>query len=110
MKNLILADPMGYFQFQKLIADSKAVFTDSGGIQEETTYRCVPCVTLRKSTERPVTITVGSNTLIGLDTGEVSELLKQIEEGNYKKGEIPKYWDGHTTERILDIVDEQIFS
>ena len=101
---------MGYFEFQKLIANSKAVFTDSGGIQEETTFRQIPCVTLRKSTERPITTDIGSNTLIGLDLNQVIEALNQIETGGYKKGEVPKYWDGCTTERILDIVDEQIFS
>ncbi|MEM7161995.1 MAG: UDP-N-acetylglucosamine 2-epimerase (non-hydrolyzing) [Bacteroidota bacterium] len=106
---LILGEPMGYFEFQKLIAESKAVFTDSGGIQEETTFRQVPCITLRKSTERPVTSVMGSNTLINLIESEVAEQMQTIESEGYKKGEIPPLWDGKTTERILAILDEELF-
>ncbi len=108
-ENIILGEPMGYFEFQKLIAESKAVFTDSGGIQEETTFQRVPCITLRKSTERPITSEIGSNTLINLNPKEVEEQMHLLESGNYKEGEIPDLWDGKTTERILDIIDQEIF-
>jgi len=109
-ENIILGEPMGYFEFQKLISESKAVFTDSGGIQEETTFQKVPCVTLRKSTERPITAEIGSNTLINLNPKEVQEQMDLLEAGSYKEGGIPYMWDGNTTGRILDIIDEQIFS
>ena len=110
VENLLLAEPMGYFEFQNLIASSKAIFTDSGGIQEETTFQKVPCITLRKSTERPITTDVGTNTLVDFSLDGVIELISQLEKGDYKKGDIPKYWDGDTTERILNIIDEQLFA
>jgi UDP-N-acetylglucosamine 2-epimerase (non-hydrolysing) len=104
MPNLILTEPLGYFDFGKLVAKSKFVITDSGGIQEETTFRQVPCLTLRENTERPVTITEGTNTLVPINANAVEKHLKLIESGNYKKGSIPKLWDGKATERILEIV------
>jgi len=108
ISNLIIVEPMGYFEFQKLIAESKAVFTDSGGIQEETTFRLVPCVTLRKSTERPITTDIGTNSLIYLSVSEVEEQIECIEGGQYKKGKIPKFWDGKSTERILSILRDEL--
>ena len=109
LENIVQSEPMGYFEFQKLIHGSKAVFTDSGGIQEETSFRKVPCVTLRKSTERPITAKIGSNTLINLSTEEVKEQLALIETGQYKEGRIPELWDGNSTARILDIINEAVF-
>ena len=102
--NLILTAPLGYFEFQKLIKESIVVITDSGGIQEETTYRQVPCLTLRENTERPVTITKGTNTLVEFNVDDVKKYLEQIFLGTYKKGEIPQHWDGKATERILSIL------
>lgn len=102
--NVILTDPMGYFDFQKLIADCKFILTDSGGIQEESTFRQVPCITLRPNTERPSTIDLGTNTLLPFELEPIEEVLTEIEEGTYKKGSIPPLWDGHATERILDIL------
>ncbi|WP_281612812.1 UDP-N-acetylglucosamine 2-epimerase (non-hydrolyzing) [Flammeovirga sp. SubArs3] len=102
--HLIITHPLGYFEFQSLIKNAKAVLTDSGGVQEETTFRKVPCLTVRENTERPVTITEGTNTLVNFDMEEISEYLKQIEEGTYKSGQIPKLWDGKATERILEIL------
>ncbi len=101
---IVLSPPMGYFEFQKLIKYSKAVITDSGGIQEETTFRQVPCLTVRENTERPVTITLGTNTLVPLDNKEILSKLQQIMEGSYKNGVIPEFWDGKTTERILALL------
>lgn len=105
LKNVIFTEPQGYFQFQKLIANAKAVITDSGGIQEETTFRQIPCLTLRENTERPVTLTHGTNTLTGLQADVIFPLINQIEQGTYKKGSIPKHWDGKATERIFQCIE-----
>lgn len=104
LNNLFLTEPLGYFDFQNLIKNSSLVITDSGGIQEETTYRQIPCLTLRDNTERPITITKGTNTLVKFDSKDVEKYLNKIRLGKYKKGEIPKYWDGKATERILNIL------
>lgn len=107
MKGVILCPPIGYFEFQNLIKNASYVVTDSGGIQEETTFRQVPCITLRPNTERPSTITVGSNTLIPpFDEAMMIETINAIEAGNYKKGDIPKFWDGQSTKRIFDFISK----
>lgn len=103
-ENIIVSGPIGYFEFQKLIKHSLVVITDSGGIQEETTYRQVPCLTVRENTERPVTITDGTNTLVSFDIGEISKCVDEIITKNYKKGVVPQFWDGHTTERIFEVL------
>ncbi len=102
LDELVLTPPIGYFEFQRLIKSSKLVITDSGGIQEETTFRQVPCLTVRENTERPVTIDVGTNTLVPFSEGDIEKYIKQIEAGTYKKGQVPELWDGHATERIID--------
>jgi len=102
LKKLILTEPLDYFSFQKLTADCKMVLTDSGGIQEETTYRQVPCLTLRANTERPSTVTIGSNELIPFDLEVIRKKIETIKNGTYKKGNIPPYWDGSSTKRILE--------
>jgi UDP-N-acetylglucosamine 2-epimerase (non-hydrolysing) len=99
---LILTDPLDYFAFQRLTADCKFVITDSGGIQEETTFRRVPCLTLRPNTERPSTVWIGTNELVPFDINVVQGKINEIIQGNYKKGDIPPHWDGHSTERILE--------
>ena len=104
MEELVLTEPIGYFEFQKLIKYAKVVLTDSGGIQEETTFRQVPCLTLRENTERPVTIIEGTNTLVPINADSVKRYLKEIEEGNYKIGAVPYLWDGKATERILELI------
>lgn len=104
-ENIISTEPQGYFEFQKLIKESTLVLTDSGGIQEETTYRQIPCLTLRENTERPVTITQGTNELIEFDVQKIMSAISKISNGNWKKGEIPKYWDGNATSRILKVID-----
>jgi UDP-N-acetylglucosamine 2-epimerase (non-hydrolysing) len=99
--NLITTEPLDYFAFQKLIKYSKFIITDSGGIQEESTFLQVPCLTLRNNTERPITCIEGTNTLVKFDIDEISKLISEIENGTYKKGKIPKLWDGKATERIF---------
>lgn len=102
--NIIVTDPLDYFAFQKLIKDCKFILTDSGGIQEESTYVGTPCLTLRPNTERPVTITEGTNTLVPFDLDIIKNYILQIENGTYKKGSVPKFWDGKSTERIMDFI------
>jgi len=104
MPRLMLTDPMGYFDFGKLIADSKFVLTDSGGIQEETTVYGIPCITLRENTERPVTITKGTNEIAGTDTQKIIGFAEDILAGIWKSGSIPEMWDGKTAERIVDFL------
>jgi UDP-N-acetylglucosamine 2-epimerase (non-hydrolysing) len=98
---ITFCEPLDYFSFQKLVADSKFVLTDSGGIQEETTFLQVPCITLRPNTERPITATLGTNTLCDLNIENIFNLIRQIENSTYKKGAIPKLWDGKATERVI---------
>jgi UDP-N-acetylglucosamine 2-epimerase (non-hydrolysing) len=106
LKNIIFIGPQGYFEFQALVGGAKAVITDSGGIQEETTFRQIPCLTLRENTERPVTITEGTNTLVGTNQEKLFELIDDIEQGKYKKGVVPKFWDGKATERIFESLNK----
>jgi UDP-N-acetylglucosamine 2-epimerase (non-hydrolysing) len=102
--NLHIVDPMGYLEFNYLVERAKAVVTDSGGITEETTVMGVPCITLRDNTERPETCTVGTNELIGTDPAAVKPALDLLFGGQWKKGAIPALWDGHTAERIVEIL------
>ncbi len=103
-KNILLTDPIGYIDFIHLVKYARAVITDSGGVQEETTYLGVPCVTVRPATERPVTVIEGTNTLVPLESVAIQKLLLQIESGAYKKGTIPYLWDGRASERIAEEV------
>ncbi|KAB1067859.1 UDP-N-acetylglucosamine 2-epimerase (non-hydrolyzing) [Tamlana haliotis] len=107
LSNIILSEPLGYFDFQKLIATSKMVLTDSGGIQEETTFRGIPCLTLRENTERPSTIEVGTNTLVPFNFEVLQKYIDQILDGTYKKGQVPELWDGKATERILKNINNE---
>jgi UDP-N-acetylglucosamine 2-epimerase (non-hydrolysing) len=102
---LVRTEPLDYFAFQKLVASCGFILTDSGGIQEESTFRRVPCLTLRPNTERPITVTLGSNELVPLDMAAVRAAIKRIEHGSFKQGEVPPLWDGHATERIVDILE-----
>ena len=108
IKNLILTDPLNYFDFMKLMKHAKLVMTDSGGIQEETTFMKIPCLTMRENTERPVTIDVGTNTLCRLDSDIILNSINKIIKGKYKKGRIPKYWDGKSAEKIVNILLKKI--
>ncbi len=107
MKNLKLLDPIGYLDFMQLMRRAKLVLTDSGGIQEETTYLGIPCLTMRENTERPVTIEIGTNILIGSDTERVVTEAKKILRGDVKNGRIPELWDGRAAERIVNILVEK---
>jgi len=106
MKKLKLLDPIGYLDFMKLMHSAKLVLTDSGGIQEETTFFGIPCITLRENTERPVTIDVGTNILVGSDTDLVISEAKKVINGEAKKGQIPELWDGKAAERIVSIIEK----
>lgn len=101
IQNIIITEPFGYIDFLELIRNAKYVLTDSGGIQEETTYLKVPCITLRENTERPSTILEGTNVLCGLSEEKFYNAIKKIESGVVKKGTIPKFWDGKAAERIV---------
>ena len=105
IKNLIFTESLGYLDFMKLVSKSKIVVTDSGGIQEETTFLQIPCITVRENTERPVTITLGNNELIQLNGELISKrMMEKLK--NTEIGEIPPLWDGHATERILEILSK----
>ena len=97
---IIKLEPLNYKTFMSLVFDSKFVITDSGGIQEETTYLGIPCLTVRDNTERPVTVWEGTNILVKID--EIYENVLKIEEQKFKKGKIPKFWDGKTAGRVKD--------
>jgi len=101
---LLLCDPLGYLDFLSLLADANAVLTDSGGIQEETTYLGIPCFTLRDNTERPITITAGTNTLIGLDPAAISQIPAALAQRPANPPDPPPLWDGHASERIAEVV------
>jgi len=101
---LHLSEPLGYLDFLSLLADSGAVLTDSGGIQEETTYLGIPCFTLRDNTERPVTINAGTNTLLGLDPAAIAGIPTALEARPERHPQPPPLWDGHAAERIADVL------
>jgi UDP-N-acetylglucosamine 2-epimerase (non-hydrolysing) len=104
--DILFTEPLGYLDFLKLEMNAKFILTDSGGIQEESTYFGVPCLTLRENTERPITITEGTNHLVDLNVESIVNSAREIIEGNVKKGKIPKYWDGKTANRIVKVLDE----
>jgi UDP-N-acetylglucosamine 2-epimerase (non-hydrolysing) len=101
VQNLIMTEPLGYLEFIQLMSNATAILTDSGGIQEETTYLGVPCLTFRDSTERPITVSLGTNQLLSdLDPKKTYAALQEILAGKVKKGSIPPLWDGKAAERI----------
>ena len=104
--NLIITEPLGYLDFLKLEMNAKFILTDSGGIQEESTYLGIPCLTLRENTERPITITEGTNQIVDLNVESIVNSATDIIEGKNKKGKIPKYWDGKTAARIVKVLDD----
>lgn len=104
--DLIDLDPLPYFDFLKLQRHARLVITDSGGIQEETTYMGVPCITVRENTERPITITQGTNKLVGTDTEAIVQETRRILDNQWQEGSIPDLWDGHTAERITDVMSK----
>lgn len=105
-KNLILVPPLPYLEFNYLVNNSKCVITDSGGITEETTVMNIPCITLRDNTERPETISEGTNILAGTNPENIISILKKLFLKQWKKGSIPELWDGYASERIIKTLNE----
>jgi UDP-N-acetylglucosamine 2-epimerase (non-hydrolysing) len=101
---LKLIPPVGYLDFLCLLSKATLVLTDSGGIQEETTALGVPCLTLRENTERPITISEGTNQLIGTDPAKILAAAQDVLSGKGKPGRIPPFWDGHAAERIVEVL------
>jgi UDP-N-acetylglucosamine 2-epimerase (non-hydrolysing) len=108
LKNMICTDPMGYLDFQKLMMNASLVITDSGGIQEETTALKIPCITVRPNTERPSTVTIGSNCVIGNNMKLLNELTNKAMNNLWKKSSIPELWDGKTAARMARIISKNI--
>ena len=104
--NLFVCEPMSYLEFNYLVKHSKGVITDSGGITEETTYLGIPCITLRDNTERPETINIGTNVLIGANHLKIKPTLHKLLSKQWKKGEIPNLWDGKSGSRIVNHIIE----
>jgi UDP-N-acetylglucosamine 2-epimerase (non-hydrolysing) len=104
VQGLRLVEPLGYLDFVHLMASATCVLTDSGGIQEETTALGVPCLTLRTTTERPITVTVGTNRVVGLDPAETRRAWETIRAGAWPKGRVPELWDGKAAERIVKVL------
>ena len=102
--NFITVEPLGYLDFLHLMSNAKFVLTDSGGIQEETTVLGVPCLTLRENTERPATVNVGTNTILGTDCRKIVEESARILQGQVKTGGVPVLWDGKAAQRIVDVL------
>lgn len=103
-ENLHYIEPLGYLEFNYLVKNAKAVITDSGGITEETTVMGIPCLTLRDNTERPETVTTGTNELVGTNPKNIAPFMQKLMNDDWKKGEIPEKWDGKTAERIVNIL------
>lgn len=101
-ENLHMIEPLGYLEFNYLVKHSKAVITDSGGITEETTVMGIPCITLRDNTERPETVTIGTNELIGTNPAAIAPAMQKLFNGGWKKGSIPELWDGMAAQRIVE--------
>jgi len=99
-----LLDPLPYIDFLSLQTRATVVITDSGGVQEETTYLGIPCLTMRENTERPITVSMGTNILIGRDPGKLARELSRVLDGGAKKGTVPPLWDGHAGARIADVL------
>jgi UDP-N-acetylglucosamine 2-epimerase (non-hydrolysing) len=105
--DLHFVEPVGYLDFLRLEQRAAVVITDSGGIQEETTFLGVPCLTLRENTERPITVSLGTNLLLGSDYARLEREVDTILAGSFKQGQIPPLWDGHTAERIVDVLENR---
>ncbi len=102
--NIILTEPLAYLEFNYLVKNAFAVVTDSGGVSEETTYLGVPCITMRAETERPETVDVGTNHLVGGDANAIRNAFIRLNQGAWKRGGIPEKWDGKAGDRIVDFL------
>ncbi|MBI1824630.1 MAG: UDP-N-acetylglucosamine 2-epimerase (non-hydrolyzing) [Nitrospirae bacterium] len=103
-RNGVIAGPIGYLEMLRLIKSARLAITDSGGLQEETTYLGVPCITMRENTERPSTVELGTNVLVGNDLGLLFEHFEKILSDHFKKGQIPPLWDGKAASRIVEVL------
>lgn len=110
IQNLITIEPLGYIDFVALLKNAFVVLTDSGGVQEETTFLGIPCLTLRTTTERPITCEIGSNVLVPPEREKIISALNKIFELNYKDWQIPPLWDGKAGERIVEIIHSIYFN
>ncbi len=106
--NIILSEPIGYLEFLSLMLGAKLILTDSGGIQEEASFLKIPVLTLRKNTERPITVQRGTNTIIDKNFDQAKKYIKEILSNNYKKGQEIEKWDGQTSKRIVNILIEKL--
>lgn len=106
--NIHLLPPQGYLQMLGLMRDAAVVFTDSGGIQEETTALGVPCITLRENTERPITVSQGTNTIVGTDEAMILETYRDVKATGGKSGRVPELWDGAAAQRIVDTINHWV--
>ena len=107
MSNIRLTEPLGYLAFLRLMSQAQLIVTDSGGIQEETTYLKIPCLTLRENTERPITTTLGTNQLVGMEPENILDGYNKAMNGYTKNSQIPPLWDGVTSQRILDVLKRE---
>jgi UDP-N-acetylglucosamine 2-epimerase (non-hydrolysing) len=106
-RRIVFTEPLGYLDFLRLMADASIVLTDSGGIQEETTVLGIPCVTLRENTERPVTITEGTNRMVGTDRQRIIDECQNILNGGSRPGRVPELWDGKASQRIVNVIVQE---
>jgi UDP-N-acetylglucosamine 2-epimerase (non-hydrolysing) len=105
---IVFTSPLGRIDFLNLLLGASLVMTDSGGIQEETTFLQIPCLTLRANTERPITVTSGTNRLVGTDPDKILQSAIEALSGEWKRGEVPKLWDGHAAERIVEVLRREL--
>jgi UDP-N-acetylglucosamine 2-epimerase (non-hydrolysing) len=106
-RNLTITDPLGYLEFLALMDNAALVLTDSGGIQEETTILGVPCLTFRENTERPITVSEGTNQLVGLDLVRLATAIDEVLSGEIVDGRTPELWDGQAAARILHVLQSR---
>ncbi len=106
--NAIITGPIGYIEMLLMNKSAKMIITDSGGLQEEATYLGIPCITLRKNTERPVTLSLGTNVIVGTDRALLRSYFEKIMANDFKKGQIPPLWDGKAAERIVRILEYRL--
>ncbi len=106
--DLLITEPLGYLDFLRLSADARFVMTDSGGVQEETTVLGVPCLTMRDNTERPVTVTQGTNRLVGRDPQRIRKEARRLLDGDSPAGRVPDLWDGRAAGRIVDVLEREL--
>jgi UDP-N-acetylglucosamine 2-epimerase (non-hydrolysing) len=105
---IYILPPLAYLEFLRMMSKCQAVLTDSGGIQEETTFLGIPCLTMRENTERPITITLGTNQLVGLDREKIVASLERVMVGHKSTGLRPPLWDGRAAERVVDSLKKSL--